>query len=296
MAMNMQTPITESIFTALARTRSAPAYGGGFDRRWLAGDYWNDGKAEFNIYSGSVARYGEPRAGSRVIHILVRENFAPEALVKADDWRQQGAYPVLKLNQILHVPTGLYVYQQMHSAFWRVADGELVKATLTSNDSCGNSFKLIEAAGDQLRYEWDTYWQGMVAGDETIARPAGGVFYDELPALVRTIDFARGARSFEVPLAASIIGSRKDEIAFPMATVSVDPQSGDGTISVSVEHAAGSDEFLLAAEPPHLLLAWRRADGGMLELEHSLKVDYWNYNQPGDLERALDDQSLRLYP
>ena len=40
--------------------------------------YWNDGKAEFNIYDAKIVRYGQPRQ-SEVLHILVREPFDPEA-------------------------------------------------------------------------------------------------------------------------------------------------------------------------------------------------------------------------
>src|SRR3981081_4224418 len=73
--------------------------------------YWGDGKAEFNIYDAQIARYGVPRP-CEVLHILVREPFDPKQLVKPDNPEQPGAAAVLKLNQILHVPTGLYVYQQ----------------------------------------------------------------------------------------------------------------------------------------------------------------------------------------
>src|SRR3981081_856378 len=93
---------------------------------------WGDGKAEFNIYDAQIARYGIPRA-CEVLHILVREPFDPKQLVKPDNPNQPDAIQVLKLNQILHVPTGLYVYQQMHSNFWRVDNSQLLKFSLTSN-------------------------------------------------------------------------------------------------------------------------------------------------------------------
>jgi hypothetical protein len=55
-----------------------------------------------------------------------------------------------------------------------------------------------------------------------------------------------------------------------------------------------TDEFLLDAEPPHRLREWRMSDGGKLILRRSLKIDYWNYNKPGDRERALNNPMLRL--
>ena len=85
-------------------------------------------------------RYGTPRQ-CEVLHILVREPFDSKQGVKPDDAKRADVTNVLKLNQILDVPTGLYVYQQMHSNFWRVDDARLAKFSLTSNDSCGNTYK-----------------------------------------------------------------------------------------------------------------------------------------------------------
>ena len=102
--------------------------------------YWNDGKAEFNIYDGQIVRYGQARQ-TEILHILVRESFDLKQYVKPDDWQRPGTIQVLKMNQVLNIPTGLYVYQQMHSNFWRADNGRLAKFSLTSNDSCGNTYK-----------------------------------------------------------------------------------------------------------------------------------------------------------
>jgi hypothetical protein len=253
--------------------------------------YWDGGKAEFNIYGAEIARYGIPRP-SEVLHILVREPFDPKQLVKPDNPNQPGAIPVLKMNQILHVPTGLYVYQQMHSNFWWVDNAQLLKFSLTSNDSCGNTFKQARREGDRLAYEYHTYWDGMADGTENVTVPANSYFYDELPWLVRTIDFmAKPSGAFEVQLAGTTINSKKDTIAFKPAKVSY--KSTERTIEVAVEHAGGTDRFILDQRFPHLLREWNAADGSKLKMKRSLKVDYWNFNKPGDRERALADPMLR---
>jgi len=253
--------------------------------------YWGDGRAEFTIYDAQQVRYGAARP-SEVLHILVREPFANRELVKAEARSGGGSYPVLKLNQILRIPTGVYVYQQMHSAFWRTDSGRLVKATLTSQDSCGNTYKEFRALtgpaawlADGWRSEWRTYWEGMSAGEETVRAGREAVFYDELPVRVRTIDWAAGRGEFTVPLAPTIIRSKKDDVKFLPATVqwTVGPEA----IAVVVTHAAGTDRFTLEVKPPYLLREWQQADGGRLKLRRSLKLDYWNYNQPGDAERVL---------
>jgi hypothetical protein len=252
--------------------------------------YWGDGKAEFNIYDAQIVRYGQPRP-CEVLHILVREPFDPKQLVKPDDWTRPETIAVLKLNQILHVPTGIYVYQQMHSNFWRVDNAQLLKFSLTSNDSCGNTFKEARRTADQFTYEYHTYWDGMADGKENIALPPNGYFYDELPWRVRTIDFSKPAGEFEVQLAGTSINSKKDIFAFKSAKISF--TSTEKTIDVSVQHAAGVDHFLLDHDGPHLLRQWTAADGSRLKMKRNLKLDYWNYNKPGDRERALADPMLR---
>jgi hypothetical protein len=252
--------------------------------------YWGDGKAEFNIYDAQIVRYGQPRP-CEVLHILVREPFDPKQLVKPDDWKRPETMAVLKLNQILHVPTGIYVYQQMHSNFWRVDNAQLLKFSLTSNDSCGNTFKEARRTADQFAYEYHTYWDGMADGKENIALPPNGYFYDELPWRVRTIDFSKPTGDFEIQLAGTTINSKKDIFAFKPAKISF--TSTEKTIDISVQHAAGVDHFILDHDGPHLLRQWTGADGSRLKMKRNLKLDYWNYNKPGDRERALADPMLR---
>ena len=170
--------------------------------------YWNDGKAEFDIYDAQLVLEGAPRQ-TEVLHVFVREPFDLKQLVKPDSWAHRGVIQVLKLNQILHAPTGLYVVQQMHSNFWRADNGRLAKFSLTSNDSCGNSFKEGKRSGENFACQWHTYWDGMADGSEQVALPPNGFFYDELPLRVRTIDFAKPSGEFEIQLAPTIISSKK---------------------------------------------------------------------------------------
>jgi hypothetical protein len=223
--------------------------------------YWGDGKAEFNIYDAQQTRYGQPRP-SEVIHILVREPFSNRELVKAEPGTRSGTYPVIKLNQVLHIPTGLHAYQQMHSAFWRCDSGALIKATLTSNDSFGNTYKEFRALGglrglleNGWRYEWRTYWEGMSAGEEIISAEAKVVFYDELPLRVRTIDFSNGAGAFATAIAPSVINSKRDQITFVSASVDWAVHADSITVRVTigpVGDGAKRDDFRLEKAAPHL--------------------------------------------
>jgi len=252
--------------------------------------YWGDGKAEFNIYEAQIARYGIPRP-TEVLHILVREPMDLKQFVKPDNPNQPGAVQVLKLNQILNVPTGLYVYQQMHSNFWRVDTAQLLKFSLTSNDSCGNTYKEARRDGTGFIYEYRTYWDGMASGKENLSVPANGYFYDELPWVVRTLHFSKASAPIEIQLAGTSINSKKDSFDFKPAKISFKPTERE--IDVAVEHSGGIDHFILDRDFPNLLRQWNAADGSRLKMKRSLKVAYWNYNKPGDREKALADPMLR---
>ena len=64
-------------------------------------------------------------------------------------------------------------------------------------------------------------------------------------------------------------------------------ESTDRAIYVTVQHAAGTDRFMLDRDFPFLLRTWEEADGSRLQLKRSLKIDYWNYHGLGDRRRAL---------
>lgn len=252
--------------------------------------YWADGKAEFNIYDAQIPRDGAPRP-SEVLHILVRESMDPKQFVKPENPKQADAVPVLKLNQILHLPIGLYVHQQMHSNLWRIDNAQLLKFSMTSSDSIGNTYKEGRRESAAFTYEYRGDADSVAGGKENIAVPEKGYFYDELPFLVRTLDFQKPSTPFEIQLAGSAINSKKDSFVFKPAKFSF--KSTEREIDVAVEHAGGTDHFILDRNFPNLLRQWNAAEGSRLKMKRSLKVPYWNYNKPGDREKALADPMLR---
>jgi hypothetical protein len=252
--------------------------------------YWADGKAEFDFYDAQIVREGQPRP-CEALHILIRERFDPKQFVKSDDEKRPGTITVLKLNQILHVPTGIYLYQQMHSNFWWIDNGALLKFSVTSNDSFGNTFKQGRRLSGEFACDIHSYRDGMADEHESVPVPANGYFYDELPLRVRTIDFSKPNGEFEIQIAPSTINSKKDDIIFKPAKVSF--KATERTIDVDVQDEGGKDHFVLDRDFPFLLREWNAADGSRLKMKNSLKVDYWNYNKPGDRERALKNPMLR---
>src|SRR5882724_9156228 len=100
-----------------------------FGTELLRDGIWDDGKAEYDVYLADEMRYGIARR-TEIVHIVVKEPFNTKLRVKAEapPWRE-----VLKMNQVVDVPTGVYAYHQMHSSFWDRETGDLLKFSMSSN-------------------------------------------------------------------------------------------------------------------------------------------------------------------
>lgn len=245
--------------------------------------FWGDGKAEVAVFSAREKRYGTLR-DTEVRHILVRENFAADELVKADQWQAPGTYPVIKLNQVITVPTGSYRYDQGHSSFWRQDTGALIKFASTTNDSCGLSYKHGSITGDRWHYRAFTYWEGMSEVEVKTPAPPNALFYDELPFKLRTLKFGK-VTLFEAPLMDSVIDSKADTLDWVAAAFAIarTPQGW----RVTVKHRQGTDRLTFDQAYPHALNHWQRWDGSTLQRVQLIRLPYWQLNQPGD-ERYLE--------
>jgi hypothetical protein len=242
--------------------------------------YWHDGKAEVSVFAATEKREGIVRP-SEVKHIVVRETFSPARPVKTDDWQARGAYDVIKLNQILHIPTGTYDFYQMHSGFWRVDNGRLIKFSLAGIDSCGNAYKEGRIAGSRLSYIANTYWDGMDRVKFTRKLPEDVLFYDELPLKLRSLDWTK-ATSFSASVIPSVIGGKADRLIPAKAAFTVQEAPGGKAFQVTMRAGNDQDVFVFDKEFPHVLREWRRADGSALRLKSTVRIPYWKLNKPGD--------------
>lgn len=266
---------------ALALPPTAPA-GSPFSPAVFQDSLWDDGKAEYDVYDALEVREGAART-ARVVHLIVKEPFNRRLRVKAD---RPPSIDVIKMNQVVDVPTGAYGYHQMHSSYWERGTGALLKFSMGSHDSCGNTFKEGWIDGGALRLLFHTYWDGEGDGETKFAVPARGMFYDELPGKIRTLARFEPAQ-YTISLFPSVIGSKLGSPAFMPATIRVLPPGPDGSIRVEVSHAGGVDRFTLQKAVPHVLALWSRPDGSTLKLRKSQRLDYWNHHAPGD-EKLLE--------
>lgn len=251
------------------------------DPGFLKNPLWDGGKAELTVYRASELRYGTLR-DAEIRHILVKEPWNDTLGVKAD---RKSDREVIKLNQIVSVPTGTYRYEQMHSLFVDRATGRPVKFSYSHHDACGNTFKMGRFSGGNLALTWHSYWDGEGDGGRDLVWNATDHLYEELPLLGRmwAADkpaFPHGFRLLN-PQMQSRLGTPG------MAAARAEVATVEGLHHFRVSHPGGTDLLVVDETFPHTLRSWTRADGSKLTLRKTLMLDYWNKNRPGD-EKLLE--------
>ncbi|HEX2252787.1 MAG TPA: hypothetical protein VHQ65_05935 [Thermoanaerobaculia bacterium] len=265
-----------------AAAAAAPALTGG-DAAWRHDPLWDDGRAEYCAYEVEWARYGELWPG-RALLVLVKEPWAPELDVKADAPRRDG-FDVLKLNHVRDVPTGIYTYHQMASAFLRRDRGEVVKLATSSAEACGlTTAELVDG-----RLATRSYFDGQ--GDRTVAYP-GGLPEDALPALLRdAVAAPEGALPQAVDVFPSLLAGKLPPLvpeSFALERREVGelrvPAGSFPAVAVELRNDSGSRTYRFEQAPPHRLLAYDGADGTTYRLARCDRLAYWQRNRPGDEE------------
>ncbi len=243
---------------------------------------WNDGNAEVSVYDARDARYGTLRS-SRAVLVVVAEDLRRATLVKADHPESGDVVRVLKLNHVRSIPTGVYTYQQMLSAFLGAGRLDPVKLTVASHEWCGNTF--VEWRRDRPAVTIRTYFED--PGDVDAPFEAGdAVFYDTLPLKLRGLDFDR-TREGRLTIVDSLFASHPAPPVKADARVTVSRVAGTpGGWRVALERGDKRDVLEFESAFPHRLRRWSRSDGGSLELVSSSRFRYWEKNGPGD-ERFL---------
>jgi hypothetical protein len=258
-----------------AAPRAAAAQG---DAAWRRSALWDDGKAEFCAYEVTWARYSHHFDG-RALLILVKEPWAPDLNVKADQPRQDG-FDVLKLNHVRDVPTGIYTYHQMASLFTRRDSGALQKIAATSSEACGVS--TAEMVGGRL--ETRSYFDGQ--GDRSVPYPAGALPEDGLPASLR--DYVAGKAPETLQVFPSLMAARFPDLK-PAAYRVEKKEAADG-VEIRLTSGPSVLTYTFEKEAPYLLRRFEREDGTVYRLAKCERIPYWEMHGPGD-ERWLPERT-----
>ena len=250
----------------------SPAVG---DASWRRAPLWDDGKAEFCAYEVSWAHYGHVYKG-RALLVLVKEPWNPALEVKADR-PGRDSFEVLKLNHVRDVPTGIYTYHQMASAFWRRDSGALQKLAATSSEACGISFAEMTRGSLQTR----SYFDGQ--GDRTRRWPELAWPEDGLPASLRT--FVTGILPAQLDVFPSLLAGRYGDLAPRTYSLERHRAAGAAAAGEGVElrltSGASKLTYTFEAEPPHRLRRFEREDGTTYRLAKCDRLAYWDMHDPG---------------
>jgi hypothetical protein len=258
--------------------------------------HWGDGQAELNSYRLVQPRYGETRTGTAVL-IYVTEDLSDSLRVKADPGKHPAAdvYPVMKLNAVRDFQTGIYDYNVMTSVFARVAAGwPVAKVSFSSQEWCGHVYHQLLPRGGRTAGVLHSYFDGEADGTEDLALPAGGVFQDALPILVRgwreSLLEPGGRR--KVPYLPSLLRARLDHVPLAWGQATIERAASPQAVRVpagsfqadvwTVRPDSGpSATYHVEAAPPFRLLRWTGSDGEEGSLVASERLAYWKLNGRG---------------
>ncbi len=249
---------------------------------------WDDGRAEFAVYRGTIERYGVTRPlGAKLI--VVKEEFDTAAGVKSDAGPAAGrTRPVFKLVTMLEFPTGTYSYRQVATAFLDRETAALEKLAMSSTEACGIAYVQVRPRGTAWRHESHSYFEGEGDRDLLLAlradRPT--VAADALALWLRRLDLTK-AQTIAVDLLPTQLSSRVRATALVPATIEVAGAADEHgwfvmVRSVDAQGAPVFDRWWFDRAAPHGLVRYKGADGRALLRTKVLRLAYWEATKPGD--------------
>ncbi|MEO6463326.1 MAG: hypothetical protein ABIP29_09645 [Candidatus Eisenbacteria bacterium] len=261
-------------------------------RSVFADRLWDDGKAEYSVYEGTIKRYGTDRSVSAKL-IVVKEDMDLARRVKSEAGAgTHGTRSVIKQNFLRDFTTGTYDYHQMSSVFLDRATGALEKLAMSSTEGCGITYVEVVPRGGSWRHVSHSYWDGEGDRESTIRLPSRHTLAeDALPVWLRRLDLKK-AQSFQVPLLPSQLSGRVQHTEVVQAVIEVIGRADRHGLPVIVKvggKRAGvrSDRYWFDPAWPHALTRFAGgADATILERIKTIRLAYWKKTGPGD-ERLL---------
>lgn len=266
---------------------------------------WGDGRAEVSSYTLRQPRYGEAWDGTAVL-IFVTEPFSWSERVKADPGEHPDAdvTQVLKLNATREFQTGIYPYRLFTSVFARVDPGDgmaalaPIKLSHAMTEWCGVVYDEWVPSAADVRMTSHTYFDGDTRPPATVGTPAGVVYADAIPILVRSLrgDWVERGATARFPVWPALHEQRFAHVAPALGSVEVTRGAAEvrevaaGTFTVEpwrvVETRAGgptvTTTWYVEAEGPRRIIGWESTAGESAWLRGSDRLPYWQLHNPGD--------------
>lgn len=256
-----------------------------FDAQWSLDRLWDDGLAEVAIYDAERVIYGEPRPHEEA-RILVSEPMDARQHVKADPpYEGKRILPVLKCNIFSRVETKNYPYHLMVSLFIdRARPSRLVKATYSSQEWCGQTFKDLQFYRDPPRFSANSYWDGQAIIDQPLEWDSNTLLEEQLAVSLRALNLEAG-EEMAIRLLPSQVSNRAP-VPEPVAAVISRVERSDRLEGMNFEdgppltYELAADDgswaaYAFGSEPPRVLLAYRHSDGRQGRMKSVRRRAYW---------------------
>lgn len=222
------------------------------DPAWRRDVLWDDGKAELCSYDVAWARDGRTYDG-RALLILVKEPWNDRLDVEADG-AAASSFDVLKLNQILDVPTGISTDHRMASVYLRRDSGAVRKLAATSAEASGISAAELARGRLEIRSYLD--------GDRSLPWPGKALPEDGLPAALR--DYVTG----QAPAALTVFPSlmRPELPELKPQVWKMERKRVQGGVEIRLSREDRWMAYTFESRAPHRLLRLDRGDGTVYSL------------------------------
>lgn len=272
------------------------------ERDVLGDRLWDDGRAEVSLYVGTTRRYGQNRP-TRARVIVVKEDLLRSSLVKSEKGPIPGrTVTAIKQIFVADFRTGTYDYHQNASVFFERESGAVLKEAMSHTEQCGITYVRVAPERGSWLHEAHSYWEGEADREVPLRWPTSTatdrLFWDGLPVSLRKwVANERAPMARKGWMLPSQISGHAPLSATKPSPVAIRMSDG-GTLRVPAGRFAsrrfeivapwGTDVLWFDQAFPHVLLKMQTAAGRTLELERTMRLDYWNRNANGD-ERLLPE-------
>ncbi|AXE20141.1 hypothetical protein DR864_21505 [Runella rosea] len=270
-----------------------------FDRKTF-GEYWFKGKAEISTYALQQAHYGALNPGEAVL-VFVTEDFRTDTQVKLDkEENRHKSTPVLKLNAIHRIVTGIYDYSIYTSVFTPIDPAlfpQTLKVSTTSQDWCGHTFTQLNYQNNGYKVTGRSYFEDNVSEDYTSEK---ALLEDEIWTRLRLTPSRLPLGSINIIPGTKTARLRHQKIAPMAAMASMEPYKGNVFPGKSLKvykiaYAEGRILQVVFEENfPHRITGWEDtypSRGKLLTTraihKKTLLSAYWTQNAPEN--RSLRD-------
>lgn len=249
-----------------------------FNQNWAKNKLWDDGNAEVIKYAAEQNIYGKIREFEYTF-ILVKEDFNLEFNVKTDDYTRRDLFDVMKVNQFARIETDNYPYHLLGSFFYKRENPlHLHKATISSQEWCGNTFKAFNKNNEGYSYEFNSYWDGQGEGAYQLGEEA--LFENQLSYSLRSLKFEEGI-SFSYDVIENQISNKAENPTIYKAKIAVMDQAESNFWKVVVElDKTKVNEYIFEKEYPNILVSQKTWDGRNMKMMSMERKQYWKTNNP----------------